>query len=81
MKLIEQILSELGFDGGQSVCFIPRKCCYLKGVKDIPDLSPSRITLNVGRITLCVSGENLSVGSYFQGDALIVGEVTALEVL
>ncbi len=80
MKLLQQILSELGADLSASVTLVPGSCCYLKGVKTILSFSPELITLSAGKLTLSVGGEDMQVGGYFEGDLLIKGAVREVKV-
>lgn len=80
MKLVEQILNELGADGLKSVTFVPGECCYLKSVKSVLSFSPQKIILSVGKACVFVEGEDLSVGEYFEGDLLIKGKVRTVGV-
>lgn len=80
MKLIEQILNEMGADGLKSITFIPGECCYLKSVKSVISFSPAKIELSVGNSSVAVAGEGLTVGEYFEGDLLIKGNVRSVGI-
>lgn len=80
MRLIEQILDEFGADGLKSVTLVFGQCCYLKSVKSVLCFSPNQIVLSVGKSSVCVEGEELTVGEYFEGDLLIKGNVRSVKV-
>lgn len=80
MKLLEQILHELGADTLKSITLVPGSCCYLKSVKQIVYFSPERIVLSLGKTQAEVEGEGLEVGQYFEGDVLICGNVRGVKV-
>ena len=78
MKLIEQILNELGADTLKSITLVPNVCCYLKSVKAVISFSPQCIVLKVGKKMVKLEGEEMIVGEYFEGDILIKGDVRSL---
>jgi hypothetical protein len=75
MKLLEQILNEMGADESKAYTIIPHYGAYLKSVKCITLYSTEKITVQIGKNYLNLVGENLTVGKYFQQDLLILGEV------
>lgn len=80
MKLIEQILGELGCDSLKSITLVPGSGCYLKSVKAVSDFSAVRIVLTVGKNTVTVEGTDLRLGEYFQGDLFIKGDVRGIKI-
>lgn len=80
MKLVEQILSEFGGEGLNGITLVPDKCCYLKSVKSVLSFSPVKIMLVIGRFSVFVEGENMTVGEYFEGDLMIKGNVRCVRV-
>ncbi len=78
MKLVEQIINELGAEGGNSFTVCPGRLAYFKGVKAVEELSSEKVVLVCGRFIVTVDGENLSVGEYFQGDMIINGNIRAV---
>ena len=78
MKLVEQIINELGAEGGNSFTFCSGRLAYFKGVKAVEELSSEKVVLVCGRFIVTVDGENLSVGEYFQGDMIINGNIRAV---
>lgn len=80
MKLLEQILSELGADSTKSITLVPGYCCYLKNVKAVKSFSSSLISLAVGKLAVTLEGDNMEVGEYFQGDLLVKGNVKGVKI-
>lgn len=80
MKLLEQILGELGADTLKSVTVVPAVCCYIRSVKSITGFSEEEITVTQRGGTIVVEGVNLSVGEYFEGDILIKGDVRGIKI-
>lgn len=80
MKLLEQILSELGVDTLKSITLVPGSCCYLKSVKSVAEFSSEKIELKVGKTTVMVEGVDMSIGEYFEGDILIKGNVKGVKI-
>ena len=80
MKLIEQILSEMGADALKSITLVPNVCCYMKSVKSVIGFSSQMIVLAVGKQRVTLEGENMQVGEYFEDDILIKGNVRSLKI-
>lgn len=80
MKLLEQILSELGADTLKSITLIPGSCCFLKSVKGVLDFSSEHIRLAVGKKAVTLEGEELQVGEFFEGDILIKGNIKVIKI-
>ncbi len=80
MKLLEQILNELGYDTAKSVTLVPGSCCYLKNVKTISSFTPGLIVVTAGKLTITLEGENMEVGEYFEGDLLVNGSVKGVKI-
>ncbi len=80
MKLIGQILNELGADGLNGIVLYPGACCYVKSVKSVSDFSPKKIVLRAGGKSVSIEGENMQIGEYFEGDILIKGGVMAVRI-
>ena len=70
MKLLEQILSDLGADMANSITFVPGSC-----VKSVLEFSADKIIILTGKCRISVRGGNLSVGSFFEGDLYVTGDV------
>ena len=80
MKLVEQILKELGADGLNAITLVPGECCYVKNVKTVVEFSPQTIVVRSGKKSVTVEGENMLVGEYFECDLLIKGDVRAVRI-
>lgn len=80
MKLLEQILNEMGADTLNSITLIPASCCYLKSVKAVVDFSPERIVLAVGKKRVTLEGENMLLGEFFEGDLIVKGDVRGIKI-
>ena len=80
MKLLEQILNEMGADTLKSITLIPNSCCYLKSVKYVVDFSPERIVLAVGKKRVTLEGENMLLGEFFEGDLLVKGDIRVIKI-
>ncbi len=80
MKLLEQILGELGADTLKSFTVVPDFGGYFRSVKSVNEFSESRIVLVQKRRTVTVEGENLEVGSYFEEDVFIKGRIKEVKI-
>ena len=80
MKLLEQILSEMGADTLKCITLIPGSCCYLKSIKSVTEFSAEKIELRVGKMRVTVEGAEMQIGEYFEGDMLIKGDVRGIKI-
>lgn len=80
MKILEQILAEMGADTLKSFTIIPSFGGYFRGVKAIGEYSSERIQLALKREKLIIEGEKLEVGKYFEEDILIKGNIKVIEI-
>lgn len=80
MKLIDEVLKNFGGDTMRSVTLIPGFGAYLKSVKGVSEYSAEKIVLAQRKNTVEVSGKNLRLESYFEEDAVILGEVSKVEI-
>ena len=80
MKLLQQILNELGADTAKSLTVIPRFGGYFQSVKGINEFSSTRIVLQIPKGRITVEGEGLKVGEYFEGDIFIKGEIVGVKI-
>ncbi len=80
MNLLEQILSELGADTLKSFTVVPGFGGYFRSVKTVAEFSPQRVVLLLRRGAVTLEGEGLEVAKYFEGDALIRGEVKEIKI-
>lgn len=77
MKLLQQILSEAGADTSKAYTVVPGYGAYFKSVKNIVDYTPEKVVVAVGKLTVTVTGERLTIGNYFQQDLLLLGNVVS----
>ncbi len=80
MKLIAQVLRELGAEESRAVTFCPGRLAYFRGVTSVAELSPGRAVFACGKLTLAAEGEGLCVESFFQGDVVLRGNIRRLSV-
>ena len=80
MKLLEQLLNEMGADTMQAITLVPGHCCYLKSVKSVLEFSEQKIELRVGKRHITVEGDGMQIGEYFEGDILIKGAVRGIKI-
>lgn len=75
MKLLQQILSEVGADTAKAYTVIPGFGGYFKSVRAVVEYSPEKIVLQIGKSQLTVTGNGLAIGKYFEGDLLVSGNI------
>ena len=80
MKLLEQILSELGADTLKSFSIIPDFGGYFRSVKGVVEYSSEKIVLALKKNRITVTGENLTLGKYFEEDLLIKGKIKGVQI-
>ena len=80
MKLLEQILSELGADTLKSFSIIPDFGGYFRSVKGVAEYSAEKVVLALKKNRITVVGENLTLGKYFEEDLLIKGKISGVEI-
>lgn len=80
MKLLEQILSELGADNLKSFTVIPSFGGYFRSVKSIAEYSSEKIVLLQKGKAITLQGEKLDVGKYFEEDIFIKGDIKVINV-
>ena len=80
MKLLEQILSELGADTLKSFSVVPDFGGYFRSVKGVAEYSSSKIVLALKKNRIYIEGENLTLGKYFEEDLLIKGKITGVKI-
>ena len=80
MKLLEQILSELGADTLKSFSIIPDFGGYFRSVKGFAEYSSEKVVLALKKNRITVLGENLTLGKYFEEDLLIKGKITGVQI-
>ena len=80
MKLLDQILSELGADTLKSFSIIPDFGGYFRSIKGVAEYSSERVVLALKKNKITVTGENLTLGKYFEEDLLIKGKITGVQI-
>lgn len=80
MEFLQQILSAAGADTLNAFTVVPGFGGYFKGVKGVTSFSPQKIALAVGKTPVSVSGEDLAIGRFFEGDLFISGRITGVEL-
>ena len=80
MKLLEQILSELGADTLKSFSIIPDFGGYFRSVKGVAEYSSEKIVLSLKKNRITITGENLTLGKYFEEDLLIKGKLKVVQI-
>lgn len=80
MKLLEQILQEIGGDTLKSFSVIPTFGGYFRSIKVISEFSPEKIVLALKRDKIVLKGENMQIGKYFEDDVFIKGNIKVIEI-
>ena len=80
MKLLEQILSELGGDTLKSFTVIPKFGGYFQSVKSIAEYTPQKIVLKLKKYSITLVGEDMQVGKYFEEDIFIKGDIDGIQI-
>ncbi len=80
MKLLEQILEELGADTLKSFSVVPGFGGYFRSVKGVAEYTPEKIVLALKKNRITVFGDNLTLGKYFEEDLLIRGNISGVTV-
>ena len=71
MKLLEQIIGELGGDTLKSFTVVPSFGGYFRSIKSIAEYSDVKIVLLQKKSVITVEGSGLEVGKYFEEDVFI----------
>jgi hypothetical protein len=80
MKLLKQILSELGAGETNSFMVAMGYCGYFCNVKRVEELSAEKISLRVGKELVTVEGNDLGIDKYFENDLVILGKIRGVYV-
>ena len=80
MKLLDQILSELGADTLKSFSIIPDFGGYFRSIKGVAEYSSEKVVLALKKNRITVVGENLTLGKYFEEDLLIKGKISGVQI-
>ena len=80
MKLLEQVMEELGGDTLKSFSVVPSFGGYFRSIKSIAEYSSERIVLLQRKTSIILEGEKLEVGKYFEEDIFIKGNIKVVTV-
>lgn len=80
MEFLQQILSAAGADTMRAFTIVPSFGGYFRSVKGVISFAEDKIVLSVSRLTVSVSGSNLTVGRFFEGDLFISGDIKGVQV-
>jgi hypothetical protein len=80
MKLLDQILGELGADTLKSFSVVPRFGGYFKSIKAVGEYSSTKIVLTQGKDKIIIEGLNLSLAKYFEQDLFIEGNILSVKI-
>lgn len=80
MKLIAQILKELGAEEGRAVTLCPGRLAYFRGVTAVLELGEEEVELACGKVKMSAFGQKLCIESFFQGDLILRGNVMGVKV-
>ncbi|MDE6667751.1 MAG: YabP/YqfC family sporulation protein [Clostridia bacterium] len=80
MKLLEQIMEELGGDTLKSFSVVPSFGGYFRSIRSIAEYSSERIVLLQRKTSIILEGEKLEVGKYFEEDIFIKGNIKVITV-
>lgn len=80
MKLLEQILSELGADTLKSFSVVPGFGGYFRSIKNVIEYSSEKIVLALKKNRITVEGTCLTLGKYFEEDLLIKGNISGVKI-
>ena len=80
MKLLEQIIGELGGDTLKAFTVVPTFGGYFRSVKSVAEYTPQKIVLLLRKTVLTLEGENMEIGKYFEQDLVIKGNIRVINV-
>lgn len=80
MKLLEQIMCELGGDTLKAFTVVPGFGGYFRCVKSVAEYSPDKIILVLYKTAVTLEGEKLEIGKYFEQDIFIKGDIKAVRI-
>ncbi len=81
MRLYDEIFKNTE---GASLCrcaFVPEGGGYFEGVKAVGEFSPEKIVLCFPKRDIEVTGRELIIGKYYDGDLRLLGKITQIRVL
>ena len=73
-------MGELGADTLKSFTVVPAFGGYFRSVKSVAEYSAEKVVLSGRKFTLTLEGEKLEVGSYFQEDIFIKGDIKVIKI-
>ena len=80
MKLLEQIIGELGGDTLKSFTVVPSFGGYFRSIKSIAEYSDVKIVLLQKKSVITVEGSGREGGKYFEEDVFIKGSITGVAI-
>lgn len=80
MKLLEQIMEELGGDTLKAFTVVPRFGGYFRSIKSIAEYTPQKIVLRLKKFDITLIGEEMQVGKYFEEDIFIKGDIKGVQI-
>ncbi len=81
MRLYDEIFKSVEGEAFARCVFSPRGGGYFEGVKALEEFSLEKIVLYFPKERVEVTGENLSIGKYCEGDLRVDGKIHSLRVL
>lgn len=81
MTLFAEILDALSAEAGFRIQYtvVDGQGGYFQNVKKIVGFSPTKIVFRGKKSGVCVEGEELSLGKYGGGDAIVRGKIKKVE--
>lgn len=84
MKLFDEIMSRLGVEeelvfGGVKYVVFDGRCAYFENVKGIGDFSSNEVQILLKKGILKVTGNNLYIRRFIEGDLAVYGEILKVE--
>lgn len=70
----------MGADTVKAFTVVPQFGGYFRSVKAVRELTTEKIILLVKKDVVTVEGEKLEVGSYFEQDILIKGDIKVVKI-
>ncbi len=81
MRLYDEIFKNADGGATQRCVVVPYGGGYFQGVKSVGDFSKEKIVLYFPCGGVEITGEELAIKKYYDGDLQLVGKITALAVL
>ena len=80
MEFLHEVLSAAGADMLYAITIVPGFGGYFRGVKGVNEYSGQKILLAVGKLTVAVTGEDLGIGRFYEGDLFVSGRVRGIDI-